>query len=204
MEANGYYASEECVVCLDSKASAVFGPCRHQCACSNCSVLILRQKMDCPLCQTHIDEVLQLHDKDHSVRALPKELREFTEQRDEYIKRLNRTCESNAGFIGKGKLARSVGNVIGNELEQRRMENAGTERVCAKPSTVSFEEQGEILQITYKVGRKLIKETAPLIRDWESVKADLEGEQIEDAVELATYYSEAYWLCKYHKKSVRS
>ena len=36
---------------------------------------------------------------------------------------------ANAAFVGKSKFSRSVGRAIGNELEERRMETAGSERV---------------------------------------------------------------------------
>lgn len=194
------FTSDECVVCMDGAATSTFGPCRHCCTCQDCSSLIRKQKMECPLCRSPIEGVLI---QEEHIPAGTEELERFSNDRDAYLKRLHRPCAVNAGFVGKSKLARSVGAAMGDELEQRRLENAGTDRACAKPSKVTFEEDEEdaMLRITYKVGRRTVRETAPLIKDWDEVKAGLDGEQIYDIVELATYYPEAFWLCKYHKQS---
>lgn len=92
--------------------------------------------------------------------------------------------------------------LLGTELERLRTENAGTDRACCKASKITFEEDKEeaLLRITYKVGRKTKKETAPLISDWEQVKEELIEDPPTDLVELAAYFPEAFWLCKWHKK----
>ena len=80
--------------------------------------------------------------------------------------------------------------LLGTELERLRTENAGTDRACCKASKITFEEDKEeaLLRITYKVGRKTKKETAPLISDWEQVKEELIEECMEDSEDIEYDY----------------
>ncbi|GLH14268.1 E3 ubiquitin-protein ligase mind-bomb [Gryllus bimaculatus] len=45
---------EECVVCSDKKASVLFKPCGHMCACEGCAALMKK----CVQCRAQIDHVL--------------------------------------------------------------------------------------------------------------------------------------------------
>lgn len=47
---------EECLVCSDRRASIVFHPCGHICACENCAVLMKK----CVTCRSHIDRMSSL------------------------------------------------------------------------------------------------------------------------------------------------
>jgi hypothetical protein len=54
-------SSEDCVVCLDSKAKAVFAPCGHRCCCLKCAQE-LTPKL-CPKCRAPIvSHVTQIFD----------------------------------------------------------------------------------------------------------------------------------------------
>jgi hypothetical protein len=45
---------EECVVCSDKKASVLFRPCGHMCACDGCAALMKK----CVQCRSQIDRVI--------------------------------------------------------------------------------------------------------------------------------------------------
>lgn len=155
--------------------------------------------MNCPLCQSVIESTFG---KDAPLLITEEELQDFfTHRREEYVKKLHAPCAKNAGFVGQSKLARSVASHMGDELEQRRAENAGTDRMCAK--NIDMREEGDVLNIDYKVGRRKVHETAPFIANWSDVKEEftnlLDGDIISD-MDFAIYYPQVYWLWKYHKK----
>lgn len=197
------FASLECVVCMDHQTSIIFMPCRHRCVCAECDALIKKSAMECPMCrgviEAHVTTVAgsTYEDFDSSM------VESFEERRSEYVERMRATHKKNAAFLGKSRLARSVGKEIGNELEQRRKENAGTERVMSKKVEFNKSDDGETLLITYKVGRRTVKEEAPFIQSWDDVSAAfkelLDGDVLDD-LDLPTYYPEIYWLWKYHNK----
>lgn len=193
------FSSEECVICLEQAVYTTFAPCRHKCTCDACGALVRERAMPCPLCRAIITGTLQ--DEEH-LPAMQAELDAFAKDRDEYIKKLNRPCAKNAGFVGKGRLARSVGEAMGNELERRRAETAGCERMMNAKKAVFTEKDDEaLLHIDYKVGRRKLHETAPLMREWDEVRRELtellEGDVIT-SVEFATHYPEVFWLWKWH------
>jgi hypothetical protein len=45
---------EECVVCSDKKASVLFQPCGHMCACDGCAALMKK----CVQCRAQIDHMV--------------------------------------------------------------------------------------------------------------------------------------------------
>lgn len=45
---------EECVVCSDKKASVLFKPCGHMCACDGCAALMKK----CVQCRAQIDHMV--------------------------------------------------------------------------------------------------------------------------------------------------
>lgn len=45
---------EECVVCSDKKASVLFRPCSHLCACDSCAPLMKK----CVNCRAQIDRMV--------------------------------------------------------------------------------------------------------------------------------------------------
>lgn len=75
-------------------------------------------------------------------------------------------------------------------------------RVCRKVAVVPNNDEC-MLHITYKVGRRTVRETAPYIEEWQDVKEQftdmLDGDVISD-MDFPTYYPEVYWLWKFHEK----
>jgi len=49
-----YFQIEECVVCSDKKASVLFKPCGHMCACDGCAALMKK----CVQCRAQIDHMV--------------------------------------------------------------------------------------------------------------------------------------------------
>jgi len=49
-----YFQIEECVVCSDKKASVLFKPCGHMCACDGCAALMKK----CVQCRGQIDHMV--------------------------------------------------------------------------------------------------------------------------------------------------
>jgi hypothetical protein len=50
---------DECCICLEENSLVLFQPCRHQCCCVLCG-LIIRQEVGktCPLCRTPVNKIL--------------------------------------------------------------------------------------------------------------------------------------------------
>lgn len=205
---------DECVICLDHPPTSVFYPCRHRCCCTSCGELVEKSKMTCPLCRARISEVLVFEGNILPSSAIgPDEIEVFKrERREDYIKQLRAPVAKDAGFKGKGKMARSVAREVGSELENRQRETAGTERVTAKPSCIQFTEQPaedaqpadadnlRNLRIDYKCGRSKRQELHALITLDEAREGLLEclsGDKVT-LLDVATYYPEYYWLIKYH------
>jgi hypothetical protein len=119
------------------------------------------------------------------------------EHREEYLKNMRAPVTGDACFRGKSKLARSVATEVLSELEQRRLETAGTERATAKRSTflVVTNEAQKKMSISYKVGRSKRNEEHPIMT-LDEVRQDLEeclgGDRIT-ALDVATYYPEYFW-----------
>ena len=91
---------------MDASATSLFAPCRHKCTCTDCSAFVREKSMPCPLCRNNIEGII-VEESEH-VTSLMSQLNQFMEERDEYLKKLYKPCAKNAGFIGGGKLARSV------------------------------------------------------------------------------------------------
>jgi hypothetical protein len=190
------FSSDECVICLGESATITFIPCMHRCTCKTCADQVKSANLFCPLCRGTI-ETMQEHCE---AALLPsrKELDSF--DRDEYKRLLTRSHTKNACFTGKSKQARAVSRHVGNEMEQRQLENAGTDRYGGKDYT--FTVDGDLFTVTYKVKgkRKPLIETYAFIRSWEEVLEQLPTP--EDPMEIATYYPEFFWLAKYYKQSL--
>jgi hypothetical protein len=100
--------------------------------------------------------------------------------------------------MDQSKFARKVGSMIGDELEIRRLETIGGERCMSKKVTHRIE--GNLLHISYKIGRKFYKETFDYC---ESKQLDKElrehfGSTPPSMVTLATYSPGYYWMLYYH------
>lgn len=141
----GFFSSEECVICMDNATSIVFLPCSHACTCNDCSNMILKAKMDCPLCRSLITTTSSAVNE-VSVPLLQKELDDFSVRKEEYVKELGSKCASNAGFVGKSKFARSVGRACGSELDERILQNAGTDRYGGMKAEYTI--NGEIFSVS--------------------------------------------------------
>jgi hypothetical protein len=109
----------------------------------------------------------------------------MTEERDVYVGRL---VKRNAGFVGRGKQARAVAECMGSELELRERQTKGGERCMAKNKTT--EERDGILYVTYKVGRRLVKEEYPIF----------EEHREEPTLELAIDRPDIYWISVHNRK----
>ena len=121
----GVYSTESCVICMSDAPCIIFVPCRHLCTCSDCNERILNAKMNCPLCRATIGS-RKLLDTEPVSSAGPLD----EEQLAQYRKALGKVA-SNAGFVGKSKLARSVGGTICSEYELRVRESRGASVWCA-------------------------------------------------------------------------
>ena len=62
-ECSGTLAQEdECVVCMENKASHIFYPCGHLCVCSSCADAIRdSETFDCPICGGNALDVLKVY-----------------------------------------------------------------------------------------------------------------------------------------------
>ena len=194
------FSSEECVICLDNAVAVTFAPCRHKCSCNTCGTLVMHRKMECPLCRVPITG--HLLDEEH-LPAADSELERFVPKRNDYLKRLNAPVAKNAGFVGKSKQARAVASHVSNQYEQRVLENAGTNRYANASKAVFTEDNDEAqLRIEYKVDRRVIKETAPLIHNWSDVIEHfahvIDGDVISE-MDLPTLHPDLFWLWKRHK-----
>lgn len=206
------YETEECVICLDDAKppQRPFAPCGHQCCCTECGEAIMKSKMACPLCRVDIREFCSPV-SDAQPKLVPKEeVKEFVKtRRGGYLLRLpgfsgRGGVTVKPGFLGKSKLARSVNNAMASELEQRQLETAGTDRMArAKGVEVVENDDDSTLVITYKLGRKAVKEVHPY-KTWEETKAELivglDSTQLDSVLELATYHPDYYWLVYYHNR----
>lgn len=105
---------------------------------------------------------------------------------------------SNAGYTGNGKFARHVAGAIVDELEQRRLENEGTDRLVAKK--ISVKENDDCLNVEYKVGRRTVREQHALLNlldnsdEWDAMEP-------VTVLELATYYPQHYWSCYFYTEN---
>lgn len=203
------FESEECVVCLETAPAAVFAPCRHRCTCAPCSELVSKSRQPCPLCRTPIVDVLVYRDTAAAgdvVEPVPAaEVVAFKEERrEQYVKGLRTPVTGDACFRGKSKLARSVATEVQDELEQRRMETAGSERMMAKRSTYLVIRNEREMSITYKVGRSKRNEVHPILSKEEVREALVEavgGDKLTE-LDLATYYPEYFWNIRLSDQSV--
>jgi hypothetical protein len=154
------------------------------------------------LCRTPISDALVYRDQAAAgdvVEPIPlAEVQTFkAEHREEYLKNMRAPVTGDACFRGKSKLARSVATEVLSELEQRRLETAGTERATAKRSTflVVTNEAQKKMSISYKVGRSKRNEEHPLMT-LDEVRQGLEeclgGDRVT-ALDVATYYPEYFW-----------
>lgn len=189
------FVSQECVVCLDAAPQCVFSPCGHQCCCRDCGDAVRASPLGCPLCRAGI---LDLQESSGGAPIPAPLLESFRARRAEYVSRLP-GLRLKAGFMGKSKLARSVNRAMCSELELRERERAGTDRLGAK--AVEMRAEGDALHISYKVGRRLLKEQHACV-EWTEAEAallrELDGEVMATVLELATHYPEFYWLARHH------
>lgn len=105
---------------------------------------------------------------------------------------------------GESAYARRSGGDIGNELERRARETAGTDRYSnAHKAGFELNAARDRLIVTYKVGRKLRVEQAPYM-EWAAVHealAEMAGREPMDAVDFATYHQSEFWLYRFHKRA---
>lgn len=205
------YETEECVICLDdnAKPSKALAPCGHKCCCNECIEKIRVANQPCPLCRQVILDVREfvLEDVDVVNQANVEQVEEFKEQhRATYMENMRSVFAKTAGYLGKGKLSRSVAMATCDELETRRRETAGTERIMVG-SKVDFEVLGEnrqTLSVSYrpKGKRKDVKESYPLL-PWgvacNYMTEGLDGDTLT-AFEFAAHYPEYYWLFHHHNQ----
>lgn len=209
MSADIVFTSTECVVCLEDESTGshpvlVFQPCRHCCCCASCISKITEAALPCPFCRQRIESV----SKDPAMDEQPIEpaiIEDFKENhRDDYRRQFAVPMASNAGFVGKSKLARSVGAAALSELELRRAETAGGERMMNGSKAIMTLTDNNTLVIDYKVGRSKRHETVPYA-ELDATLADLKEQLAGDfisALDVAIHYHEHYWLLRYHKKPI--
>jgi len=49
---------DACVVCTEKQPNAIFSPCAHRCCCLEDARKVLQTYKKCPLCRSHIDEII--------------------------------------------------------------------------------------------------------------------------------------------------
>ena len=49
-----------CLICYSEKANVVALPCRHCCMCRKCAERFANLSMNCPICRTHVNELVEL------------------------------------------------------------------------------------------------------------------------------------------------
>ncbi|RLN97874.1 hypothetical protein BBJ28_00001512 [Nothophytophthora sp. Chile5] len=59
--APAYSSIGECVICFDGPQAAVCVPCGHNAVCMTCAEEILATTAECPVCRTHIRELIKLY-----------------------------------------------------------------------------------------------------------------------------------------------
>ena len=180
------FVETECVICLAEKSTQIFNPCRHMCCCSGCAEQVLQS--GCPMCRATIDNTEKHNEEVQPViKKITKEdwERFMTEERDAYVGRM---VKRNAGLVGRGKQARAVAEHMGSELGLRERETKGGERCMSKNKTT--EERDGILYVTYKVGRRLVKEEYPIFEDHRE----------EPTLELAIDRPDIYWISVHNRK----
>lgn len=180
---------EECCVCLEGKPEVIFNPCLHKCCCNTCNEQIQKAKLECPLCRSPIESVVE-----HSevvITEVPKEVWEDFQNnhRKQYVARF--AARANALFVGNSALARAARTMATDALDERRKETEGGERCMSKNKTTDLQD-GKLV-VTYKVGRKTRREEYD-IEDGEVVP----GSDEED-LELATHNPKMYWLRLHNK-----
>ena len=52
-----------CLICYSEKANVVALPCRHCCMCRQCAERFANLSMNCPICRTHVNELVELTNK---------------------------------------------------------------------------------------------------------------------------------------------
>ena len=198
------FLSDECVICLSSSATEVFLPCAHACTCQACSDQIKQAKMACPLCRAAITAFSSAKNE-VAVPIVQSELDDFANnKREAYVKQLRHAMTSNAGFLGKSKLAKSVGRAACSELEERVLQNQGTDRFGGMKAQYTVADDKQTFTVTYKVQgkRKPVVETYAFM-EWDAAEEALldvlDGERIP-TMDICIYYPEYFWLAKYHKK----
>jgi hypothetical protein len=190
MQSGAIFKEDECVVCLDQASTKIFDPCRHKCVCDACCEIILKEKLDCPMCRSVITIIVE----DQEVAQISKrEWDEFKVARKDYVAKFTRAA-SNALFAGKSKQARAISKRACSELEQRYKETKGGEICMSKQKTVE-EKDGRLL-VSYKVGRKTFREDYPIYDIPEELKD-------KEDLELAIEYPEIYWLRFNNKKKLK-
>jgi Zinc finger, C3HC4 type (RING finger) len=189
------FSSDECVICLEAPPTQVFHDCNHLCTCTKCCDQVQKAKLHCPLCRRDILSISTFVD----VAILPtvKDLENWQVYKSEYVAKL-KGCSSNAGFLGKSKLARSVAREFGDEMEQRVKESAGGDRCMGKK--YQFTREDDNLNAEFKMGRRTIRESYPYAKDWQTEIVEyLAGDTI-DILDVAVYYPEIYMAAKYEDK----
>lgn len=193
------FVSNDCVVCMDSDSARIFLPCKHKCCCSGCSSKIVQAKMDCPLCRSPIDKIM---DAD-AIEVTAAQLKIFQGYKTEYLSKLQ--CSSNAGYTGKSRLARSVGREMGDTMEKLEMERKGSERYTCSNVLFSFvgDENDKTMDIAWKVGRKLCQDSVAFL-NWHDANEMFCDEMSGDTItvlDMASFYPEYYWLWRYHNNN---
>lgn len=201
------FETTECVVCLDEEAPAkIFAPCGHKCCCDECVEKIMAIHQPCPLCRQIITEVRHyvLEDVDTMAHVDTDDVDNFkTNHRAAYVEKLRSAFTSAAGFIGKGKLARSVAMAACDELETRRRETEGSARLMVGKK-VTLVQSEDTLLVTYrpKGKRKDVNESHPFMT-WEQARAQivegLDGDTIT-LLDFAAHYPEYYWAFHHHNE----
>lgn len=187
-EGSVVFVEIECVICLLERSNQIFHPCRHMCCCGTCWEQLSNTVQACPMCRAKVESTEQ-HDEAAQpiIKRITKEEWEkfMAEERETYVGRL---VKRNAGFVGRSKQARAVAEYMGSELELRERQTKGGERCMAKQKTT--EEKDGILYVTYKVGRRLVKEEYPIFEEYRE----------ELTLELAIDRPDIYWISYHNRK----
>lgn len=201
MEGQKIFQVIECVICMDSTTTHVFIPCGHQCACKSCSNEIQEANMNCPMCRQEISKMVvsaKINNPQHN-EVKTSEYSKFMERRNEYIEKLRRKCTHNAGFVGGGKLAKSVARGMADALEDLELQTAGSQRMMVGKK-VDFEIQDSCFSVSYKPKgkRKKIVENYKDYLSKEELIDSIQEAGDWDVLDLASYEPRFYWLIHHH------
>ena len=104
---------------------------------------------------------------------------------------------------GNNSVDAYIASTITDELERRRAEDKGTQRMLARSKAVITKQiDADLLDVAYTVKgtRKAVVEEVELL-SWPEIEAASDGIEPMTELECATWYVDLFWLLKWHEKT---